>query len=256
MSGAPKTVPIPRTVTEQWRSLTGNGSAAAFHPDMVKELPETARRWLLHSIETGTRLCESAELTMHGGIKLNGNWLPFTAHQILAPARGFIWAARARMRGLTISGYDRYSGGTGSMQWRLLGLIPVMTVDGEDVGRRALGRLAGEGVLVPTAFGGATWRAGSDAGTVIMSRAVDGQTEEVELSVAADGRLTDVLMSRWGDPDGTGFGRFPFGVHVDQERRFAGVTVPARFRAGWWKGTGREADGEFFRAEITSARFR
>jgi hypothetical protein len=104
MSGAPKTVPIPRPVAEQWKSLAGNGSAPAFDSGLVKDLPDAVRRWLLHSIEPGTPLWESAEVVMHGRIKFNGNWLPFTAHQILAPARGFIWAARAKMRGLTISG--------------------------------------------------------------------------------------------------------------------------------------------------------
>jgi hypothetical protein len=51
------------------------------------------------------------------------------------------------------------------------------------------------------------------------------------------------------------FGRHPFGVAVDEEAVFSGVRVPAVFRAGWWWGTDRQDEGEFFRARITDAAF-
>jgi hypothetical protein len=40
---------------------------------------------------------------------------------------------------------------------------------------------------------------------------------------------------------------------VEAERTFGGVTIPATLRAGWWWGTDRQDEGEFFRAEITGA---
>ena len=58
-------------------------------------------------------------------------------------------------------------------------------------------------------------------------------------------------MQRWGNPNGAPFGRYPFGVKVEQEKTVAGVTIPAVLHAGWWWGTDRHADGEFFRVEIT-----
>jgi hypothetical protein len=39
------------------------------------------------------------------------------------------------------------------------------------------------------------------------------------------------------------------------ESRFGGITIPSVFRAGWWWGTDRQHEGEFFRAEITGAVF-
>jgi len=98
-----------RHVRDEWarlaRSTTGTG---AFHPAALADLPEPARRWLTHAIEPGTPLWQSVELAMTGEIRL-GSWRPFTARQVLAPPNGLIWAARARIARLPVTGYDRYS---------------------------------------------------------------------------------------------------------------------------------------------------
>ncbi len=67
-----------------------------------------------------------------------------------------------------------------------------------------------------------------------------------------------VHMDRWGNPNGEPFGRYPFGgVDIEAETAFGGITIPTRFRAGWWwGGTNRWPEGEFFRAVITGATFR
>ena len=222
---------------------------------MVRSLPDPARRWLTHSIAPGTPLWSSAELTMRGEIRI-GRWRPFTARQILVPSAGYIWGARCNLWGLPVTGYDRLTAGTGEMRWRLAGMIPIMSASGRDVTRSAAGRLAGEGVLVPTAFGQATWTEGNDSGVAIATWKTDSGTECAELHVAADGHLTEVTVNRWGNPDGGPYGRYPFGVSVEAEATFAGVTIPAELRAGWWCGTSGQDSGEFFRARITSAVFR
>jgi hypothetical protein len=58
-----------------------------------------------------------------------------------------------------------------------------------------------------------------------------------------------------GNPGGLPYGCYPFGVAVQAERTFAGVTIPSTFTAGWWWGTDRQQEGEFFRAQITAAAF-
>jgi hypothetical protein len=45
-------------------------------------------------------------------------------------------------------------------------------------------------------------------------------------------------------------------VAIEAEQTFAGVTIGSSLRAGWWWGTERQPEGEFFRAEITDAVFR
>ena len=42
----------------------------------------------------------------------------------------------------------------------------------------------------------------------------------------------------------------PFGGEVGAWTTFGGVTIPSRGTVGWWYGTDRWADGEFFRYEI------
>jgi hypothetical protein len=87
---------------------------------------------------------------MHGEVRL-GAWRTFTALQRLAPT-GFVWAATARLFGLPVTGFDRFTRGTGQMRWRLLNAIPVMAAEGEDVTLSAAGRHAGELlVAVPAA---------------------------------------------------------------------------------------------------------
>jgi hypothetical protein len=80
-----------------------------------------------------------------------------------------------------------------------------------------------------------TWQFGDD-------------TEAAELLLKPNGRLAEVRISRWGNPGGAPFRRYPFGVRVEAESRFGGITIPSVFRAAWH-------ESEFFRAEITGAVF-
>jgi hypothetical protein len=252
------TSPVPwaaRSVRQEWdRLASASGRPEAFDVSLVSGLPEPARRWLTHAIAPGTPLWPSVVLAMRGEIRL-GTWRPFTATQVLAPPRGFVWAATARFLGLPVVGFDRYSSGSGQMDWRLGGLIPVMTATGPDVTRSAAGRLAGETALVPTTFRAATWAPGTDAHRTVATWRIDQQEESAEFHVGDGGRLLGVVMQRWGNPGGGPFGRYPFGVAIEEERTFAGVTIGSVLRAGWWWGTERQPEGEFFRAEITDATF-
>ena len=245
-----------RAVHDEWAALVPppGGPLERFDPAALAALPEPAHRLLSHSITPGTPLWRSVVLTMHGQVRL-GAWRPFTATQILTAGEGFIWAATARAAGLPVSGFDRYSRGTGQMRWRLLGVAPVVTASGPDVTRSAAGRLAGEAVFVPTAFRGATWQASDTPDAAVATWRIGGRDEVVELHVDAAGALRELRMRRWGNPANVPFGGYPFGVAVEAERTFAGVTIPSRLRAGWWWRTDRQADGEFFRAEITDAAF-
>jgi hypothetical protein len=246
-----------RSLRDEWTRLAaGVGDRGSFAPEPLAGLPEPVRRWLTHAIAPGTPLWSSAQLRMRGQIKLR-TWRPFTARQVLAPPRGFIWAATARVTGLPVTGFDRYTSGSGEMRWRLLGLVPVMADDGADVTRSAAGRLAGEGTAwLPTAFADASWSAGPDADTAVATWRIGDHEEAVQLRIDPEGRLREIFLQRWGNPDGRPFGLYPFSVTVDAERAFGGLTIPSTVRATWWSDEPRPGDGEFFRAEITGATFR
>jgi len=114
-----------------------------------------------------------------------------------------------------VTGYDRLESGAGEMRWRLLRLIPVLNESGSDVTRSACGRLAGEIVLIPTAYRHATWSQGEYANTAVATWQFGDDTETAELRIARSGRLAEVRVNRCGNPGGAPFGRYPFGVRVE-----------------------------------------
>ncbi len=121
--------------------------------------------------------------------------------------------------------------------------------------RSAAGRLASEIALIPTAFGGATWTGGDAPDTAVASWGAGEQQERVELHLGPAGQLRDVLMQRWGNPDGS---RSPGTRSASPWTRSAPTPAsPCPRCAGrWWRGTDRQDAGEFFRARITKVTFR
>lgn len=241
------TVPAPaRTVSRDWESLVPDHAPdQTFAPAMVSTLPQAAQRLLLHAIEPSVPLWRSVELQMRGQIRL-GRWRRFTARQVLTPGVGFVWAATARFFGLPVSGYDRYSAGTGQMRWQVAGVVPVVTATGLDVTRSAAGRLAAEAMFVPTTFDLGLWADGATPDVARHTWRVGDNEDAVDLHVAADGTLRAVTMQRWRAAQ-----RRPFGVTMAAEHRFSGIAIPVRF-TGWWDTPGH---GDFFRAEVTAATF-
>lgn len=230
----PHRLPVPRAAAADWAALsTPLTPPPPFDTTTLSQLPEPARRWLTHAVPSGAPAWSTAELRMHGQIRLGGRWRGFTARQVIAPGRGFVWAARSRMLGMPVTGFDRYRVGHGQMRWRLLGLVPVLSTDGPDVTRSAAGRLAGEGVIVPTACTHAAWADGPEPDTAVMSWVYDGVPENTVVRIDPTGRLREAVLDRWGNPDGAPFGRYPFGVAIEEEATFNGIRIPAVLRAGW-----------------------
>jgi hypothetical protein len=221
----------------------------------VAGLPEPVARWLRHSVPDGTPLHTGVELEMRGEIKL-GSWRRFTARQVIVPGHGYVWAARVRLAGLTVSGYDELLPAGAQMRWWALGVLPFLNKSGPDITSSAAGRLASEGVLVPTAYHQATWLSDALTDYARSSWSFGEHEDAVRVHVTDTGRLASVSMHRWGNPDDVGFARYPFGVSFSDEATFDGVTIPSAMRASWWWGTDWEDKGEFFRARITRAVFR
>lgn len=234
-----------------WTTLGEAAPTGVFSPDDVDErLPDPMRRWLRHSIAPGTPLARAASLQMTGEIRL-GRWRRFLARQLLAPGRGYVWAAATRFAGVPITGFDRYGNGSGEMRWRMAGLLPFATSSGADVTASAAGRLAAELALLPTAYETATWES-DDQNRFVATTVIDGRAESVTFLVGRSGQLLEVHSSRWGNPLGQRFGRYPFGVIFLAESTFEGITIPSAFTAGWYIGTDRWSEGMFYRARITS----
>jgi hypothetical protein len=214
----------------------------------LEAVPDAVRRYLRRSIEPGTPLARSARLRMRGSVKQGRWWLPFRARQILAPLHGFVWAARV---GGILSGADRYVDGTAVAEWKLFGAFRVGRTEGPDVAHSSAGRACAESVWVPTAMlprNGVTWGA-EDTNHLTASYRLNDYLIELQLTLDDDARVRSVALDRWGGPERGGFVRF---VHeLTRHSTFDGVTIPIAGRGGWFAGTDRWRDAEFFRYEIT-----
>jgi hypothetical protein len=121
-----------------------------------------------------------------------------------------------------------------------------MRASGANVTRASLGRWMLESIWLPSMLlpsRGATWK---------------DSTVRLERSLTTDdaGRLRELRMARWGNPDGRPFGYYPFGDVVLENRTFAGYTIPSVLHVGWHFGTERWDEGESFRVRIENAVFR
>ncbi len=209
----------------------------------VVGLPEPAQRYLRHAIAPGTPLAPALRLEMTGTMTPTpgGARVALRAVEVLAPRRGFVWTAEARMFGVPVRVRDHYFERAGGVRVALLGLVPLpFSGEPEDLARSARGRLIGEAVWCPTALvgRGVTWEAVDDD-RARFTLTVDGEPIAVTLRVGPDGALREVTLDRWGDVGVPRCRPIPYGFRVGEERTFEGVTIPTRIRGGWWYGTDR-----------------
>ncbi len=241
-----------------WRELaTPSPPVDRFDPDDVAGLPPPARRLLAGALAPDVALSPVVVLDMTGEIRLN-RWMPFRARQVLRVGAGLVWSARAGVGPLVFRGADRLWRGGGSLDFRLWGLVPVARASGRDTDRSALGRLAAETVawapqgLTPAM--GATWTEVDDHRATVTLPIGD-DAVDVDVVVDETGRLLEVCLQRWGDPDPGQFDWYSFGGDVTERDRFDGITIATAGRVGWHWNTPQRQGGTFFRYRIDRARF-
>lgn len=250
----------PSAATEMWRRLEDARSPAPlpiFDDATLAELPPPAARWLGRVLPPATPLHDCALIDMHGEIRIGSRWYRFTAEQILRAGVGFVWRATVGGRILRFVGADLLGPDDARLEFRLHGLIPVARESGPDVARSAAGRLAAETVAwLPTCCtpqAGAGWSPVDDEHAVVALEAA-GETVDVEVSVATDGRLRSVRLRRWNasaDPPDLQW----FGADVDRELTTgAGTTIAGSAAVGWGHGTPEWSSGEFFRYIVDAHR--
>jgi hypothetical protein len=228
------------------------------NPELFTALPSTARRYLERAIAPDTPLASAVRLWMHGDIKLGQRWHHFRGEEVICWNRGMIWRATTWMRGLPIWGADRLVNGLGDMQWKILGLFPVMQASGDDITRSGVGRVQGESVWLPSVLcqPDILWTE-LNGSQVQANFTTLGEPAHLTLTVSEAGRLECVKFERWGNPDGEAYHYVDFGVKVEESGMFEGYTIPTRIRAGWFFGSDRfESEGEFFRCTIDKAIYR
>jgi hypothetical protein len=244
------------SLDELWDSTLINEQE--FQPKLLINVPSAARRYLEHTIAPGAILASGVKLWMHGEIKLGQKWHPFKGEEVICWHRGMIWRATTWMQGLPIWGADRIVDGVGDMQWKILGLFPVMQASGADISRSGTGRMQGESVWLPAVLcnPAIVWTE-LDATHVQANFTTLDEPAELLLTIDDIGRLEQVKFKRWGNPEGGDHHYVDFGGMVEEESSFGNYTIPTHLRLGWFFGSDRfESEGEFFRCSIDNALYR
>lgn len=100
----------------------------------------------------------------------------------------------------------------------------------------------------------ANWTSGASNVACVAVNAGD-QSAEMEFVMDESGRLRNMSMQRWGNPEGAEFHSARFGA-IEDESTFGGYTIPTKLRIGGYFGTKRfETEGEFFRYIVDHATF-
>ncbi|MGA7689187.1 MAG: DUF6544 family protein [Jiangellales bacterium] len=231
--------------------------SGTFDPAMTDGLPAPAARMLRHALSPGTPLAAAARLDLTGSVVQGGRRLVLSARELLVPSRGFAWDARASWGPLHVAVRDHYLAGEGKVAVRLLGLVPLGGERGPDTAASARGRLAGESLWVPSMLlpsAGAQWSAIDECRAQVHLQ-IDGEGEAVTLTVAPDGRVTELAMMRWGTVGVDEPQRIPYGFQVSAETTFGGYTIASSVEGGWWYGTDRYQPEAASRFRVERARW-
>ncbi|GHF19287.1 hypothetical protein GCM10017044_12310 [Kordiimonas sediminis] len=247
-----------------WNALLSSSQdkTCRFSPDMIADLPEPARRYFTFAIKPGTRLSSVVELTMQGdlglGTKDAPNYMPMTAHQLLAPPSGFIWKLRTGGPVTILSGSDGMYSRVSWVKFWLVNLLPVVRVGGShDHLRASFGRVAGEAAFwCPAALlpgPGVSWaQTGPDTARVTITHGT--LSQEVDITVDKDGQPTEVSFQRWTDANkDKRFRLQPFGGIPSNFQSFDGYRIATYVEGG--NNFGTPAYFPFFKAHILTARF-
>lgn len=233
-----------------------------YDPAMVAHLPEVAQRYFTRAIDPGTPLHRMVRLQMEGNFILNGNPMPMTARQILAPpALGFVWQADVGAGLMRFGGSDGYHrDGAREESWTkfwLRGLVPLARIGGtEDHARAAATRVMMEAIWAPATllpqFGAEWLQTGPDTAEVRFADTPG--LEPMQITFDAEGTPLEVVALRWTDANPEKVYRLqPFGGRLLEMGRHAGFLIPTRVEMGNMFGTPDYAP--FFLATITSAEF-
>lgn len=231
---------------------------AATEPTVVTEadlagLPESVQRWLRYAGAVGKPLPAAVRLKQEGEIRLgDSRWLPFTAEQYYTTdPPGFVWATKIEMAPLvTVVGRDKYVGGRGSLEARLLGLITVAEDGGPEVDRGDLLRYLNEIMWFPA---GAispyiAWE-GIDATSARATMSYAGVSAPATLHFDEQGRLTMMVAERFDSDEGTDN---PWSTPFTAYGEFGGIRIPVAGEAIYARASG---DYPYIRVRITAIEY-
>jgi hypothetical protein len=220
-------------------------ASGASEPEVVTEddlraLPEPVQRWLGWAQIVGKPIPATVRLTQEGRFRQGEGqpWMPFTAEEVFTTdPPGFVWKTTMRMApGLAIVGRDAYVAGRGSIEMRLLGLIPVAQASGSELDQGALLRYLNETLWFPAAALSPfiTWEP-VDAHAARATMRFEGATATATFFFDDAGRPVDMVAER----QDLARGRLEtWSTPLHEYSEFEGVRIPVDGQGVWRYDTG------------------
>ncbi len=223
------------------------------------DVPDPVARFLRFALGADPPVVRTVWLTQAGEFLLPGGpggWRPFRARQWFSTAPpGFVWDASIRfLPGVSVRVRDAYIGGAGSMEARLLGLVPVVSERGKpELSAAALQRYLAEAAWFPTALrpGAVVWTP-LDEQRARATVADAGVEVSLEFEFDAEGRIVRVTSpARFREVKGTYVPTPWEGIFRSYEDR-GGLRIPTEGEVAWI------VDGErrpYWRGRTTEIRY-
>ncbi|MFN8066222.1 MAG: DUF6544 family protein [Vicinamibacterales bacterium] len=239
------------------RELVRSTAAPPEMPTGAADLPAPVARFLAHTFPPGQLPIRAAQLEQAGEFLLNGEWKPFTAHQVFTSAPpSFMWDARISIAPL-VSVYvrDAYIRRSASMRARVMAVRTVVDArPSPELASGALMRYLGEAVWFPTRLvpgRGLTWTGVDD--THAEATLVDGDTT-VSLRFTFDdsGAVTEVYSpARYREVNGS-YVKTPWRVRAMGQEVLGGVRLMSPAEAEWVMPEGPQP---YWRGRVTHVQY-
>jgi hypothetical protein len=243
---------IAREIDDLFAARAATEPAVITDADLAT-LPEPVQRWLRFSGVVGKERPTTVRLKQEGELRLGERgWFPFTAEEYFTTnPPGFVWTVKVKMVPLiTVVGRDAYLGGRGSMDMRLLGLIPVAKDSGPDIDQADLLRFLNEIMWFPAGAVSPyiTWEA-IDANSARATMRYAGVSASATFFFDEQGRLTNMVAERFDREDGkVNLWSTPITAYGE----FAGVRIPVAGEGVYARDTG---DYPYIRLRITAIEY-
>ena len=219
----------------------------------IEQLPPPVARYFRLALRGEQPRIRSARIAQVGEFRAGGvdeRWSPFKATQYFSTQPlGFVWDARIRMAPLVnVSVRDGSIEGQGSMQAKLLSLVPIIDEHGKaELNAGALQRYLAEAVWFPSALlpsAGVKWSA-IDESRALATLTDSGTTVSLEFRFNDAGEIASVFTpARYREVNGK-YELTPWEGHFRDYKEIDGLRIPVEANVEWqlrdgslpyWKG--------------------
>ena len=231
------------------------------HPVLITEadvltLPEAMQRYLRYVHVVGKEPIQTVRLKQRGFFRTQPGqkWLPMVAEEYFTTnPLAFLWRGKIRLFPfISISAWDRFSNGHGSLLVKLLSLVPLADVHGPEADQGELLRYLGEIIWFPTAWlsDAVEWQA-IDAQSVQVTIRQPSVTVSAVLYVNEQGQMTHLTAER-SRTEGKSYRLERWSAQCHEYQEVSGLLIPTRVEVTWNLASG---DFSYFRGEITEIEY-